>query len=400
MFRCPPKTVFPLARFVFLIVILLATIASAQNVPNRLLPVIVDGKHGFISSGGEIAIPARFEFAWGFHEGLASAWMEDRAGFIDESGKFVIPPQFQYARAFENGLADVELSDRWGFINKNGTFVISPRYIQTRSFSGGLAAVQTDNELWGYVDKDGKERIPAQFTLAWDFYEKVAAVYRGDRCGFIDEAGLEVVPFQFSECRGMKHGVGAVRVDKQWGYITAAGDFFITPSFEDAELFFEGLAAVEKNGKWGFIDREGRFVISPQFDYSRAEPTITQFSEGLAGVTKNGKFGYVDKTGAYVIGPTFTKGFEFRDGIAGSVTLRCAATLTGTELAFGQKHLQLLNDPQLLRRAPGGVMNVRDRYDPTVPAYVLRRRRSRNLQPERQPEIRSATTYYQVLGSP
>jgi hypothetical protein len=73
---------------------------------------------------------------------------------------------------------------------------------------------------------------------------------------------------------------------------------------------------VEKNGKWGFIDREGRFVISPQFDYSRAEPTITQLSEGLAGVTKNGKFGYVDKTGAYVIGPTFTKGFEFRDGIA------------------------------------------------------------------------------------
>ena len=73
---------------------------------------------------------------------------------------------------------------------------------------------------------------------------------------------------------------------------------------------------MEKNGKWGFIDREGRVVISPQFDYSRAEPTITQFSEGLAGVTKNGKFGYVDKTGAYVIGPTFTKGFEFRDGIA------------------------------------------------------------------------------------
>src|ERR1700720_2712925 len=91
MFRCPPKTVFPLARLIFLVVLLLATIAPAQNAPNRLLPVVVDGKHGFIYSSGELAIPARFEFAWGFHEGLASAWTEDMAGFIDESGKFVIP---------------------------------------------------------------------------------------------------------------------------------------------------------------------------------------------------------------------------------------------------------------------------------------------------------------------
>ncbi len=73
---------------------------------------------------------------------------------------------------------------------------------------------------------------------------------------------------------------------------------------------------MEQNGKWGFIDRDGRFVIPPQFEYSRLEPTITQFSEGLAGVTKHGKFGYVDKTGVFVIAPMFKKGFAFRAGIA------------------------------------------------------------------------------------
>jgi hypothetical protein len=64
MFRCPPKTVSPVARSMFMIAMLLATIAVAQNAPNRLLPIIVDGKHGFISSGGDVVIPARFKFAW------------------------------------------------------------------------------------------------------------------------------------------------------------------------------------------------------------------------------------------------------------------------------------------------------------------------------------------------
>jgi hypothetical protein len=67
-----------LARLVFSVVILLATISPAQNAPNRLLPVIVDGKHGFISSGGEIAIPARFEFAWG---------LSRRTGFSVDGGQ-------------------------------------------------------------------------------------------------------------------------------------------------------------------------------------------------------------------------------------------------------------------------------------------------------------------------
>lgn len=166
------------------------------------------------------------------------------------------------------------------------------------------------------MNKQGTEIIRPQFTLAWNFSEKVAAAYHGDHCGFIDLKGAVVIPFRFNECAGMKDGVGRVRVDKQWGFITSKGEFIITPRFEDAELFFDGLAAVEQNGRWGFIGRDGGFVISPQFDYSRIEPTITEFSEGLAGVRKDGRFGYINTSGAYVIGPTFMKGGPFRNGVA------------------------------------------------------------------------------------
>jgi len=70
-----------------LVVILLPTIAPAQNAPNKLLPIIVDGKYGFISAGGEVAIPARFQFAWdSFHEGLASAWTARYNGYGGAGG--------------------------------------------------------------------------------------------------------------------------------------------------------------------------------------------------------------------------------------------------------------------------------------------------------------------------
>lgn len=97
----------------------------------------------------------------------------------------------------------------------------------------------------------------------------------------------------------------------------------ITPRYKEAGLFFEGLAAVKQGGRWGFIARDGQFVIPPQFDYSRIEPTMTEFSEGLAGVTKDGKFGYIDKNGTFVIAPQFHKGGPFRNGIAQVCAASC-----------------------------------------------------------------------------
>src|SRR5215472_12806988 len=193
-------------------------VGLAQNSRDPL-PVQVNDKYGFIDSTGKIVIPAEYDFAWGFSEGMASAWKGRQAGYIDSSGKFIIPAQFQYARGFSQGLAEVELGEEWGYINKQGNFVIPPQYADVRSFSEGLAAAKTDKGLWGYVDKNGVEKIAPQFRPAWDFGQTVAAVYRGDRCRFIDSTGADVIPFQFSECRGIKDGVAAVRVNGKWGFI-------------------------------------------------------------------------------------------------------------------------------------------------------------------------------------
>lgn len=44
----------------------------------------------------------------------------DKFGYVDASGKAVIPATFDHAGAFADGLAPVEVGDRWGYIDPPG----------------------------------------------------------------------------------------------------------------------------------------------------------------------------------------------------------------------------------------------------------------------------------------
>src|SRR4051794_23510863 len=49
-------------------------------------------------------IPARFEFAAPFSEGLAGVLIKGRFGYIDARGEIVIPPRFDFGVPFHSGL--------------------------------------------------------------------------------------------------------------------------------------------------------------------------------------------------------------------------------------------------------------------------------------------------------
>ena len=71
-------------------------------------------------------------------------------------------------RSFHNpcdwsNLVKVKRADLWGFINKEGREIIPCKYDIANSFSDGLAAVMCNNK-WGFIDKDGKEVIPSRYT--------------------------------------------------------------------------------------------------------------------------------------------------------------------------------------------------------------------------------------------
>src|SRR4051812_22317164 len=75
--------------------------ARAQRVVGELLPVLVNGK-----------------------------W-----GFIDRAGKVVVEPQFDAYSYLEEGLMAVEVRGKWGYANAAGEIVIGPQFADARDFS-------------------------------------------------------------------------------------------------------------------------------------------------------------------------------------------------------------------------------------------------------------------------
>ena len=60
-------------------------------------------------------------------------------------------------------------STRYGFIDRNGKEVIPAKYFDAHEFSNGLAAVKDTSGKWGFIDPDGNVVIKCQYSEVTDF---------------------------------------------------------------------------------------------------------------------------------------------------------------------------------------------------------------------------------------
>lgn len=81
------------AKTILLILLLFPYASYAQKrETNNLFLVRQNGKWGDVDRKGQMVIPAQFDSALGFNDGLARIWFGGEQGYIDSTGNFVWKP--------------------------------------------------------------------------------------------------------------------------------------------------------------------------------------------------------------------------------------------------------------------------------------------------------------------
>ena len=275
-----------------------------------------EGKYGYVGITGKedslktVVIPARYDYAFKFSEGLALIERNKKWGYINKLGEEVIPPQYVDTDSFQEELAAVKINERWGYIDKQGTEVISPQYSEATSFSEGFARIVLNKKV-GYINKQGETVIPPKYDYANPFQEGLARIESEGKYGYINKQGIEIVPPQYDDAYDFREGLAAIRLNGKWGYINRQGEEVVPPKYDRAGYFSEGLAEVNIGEEWGFINQQGEMIIPPQYG------KVSTFSEGLAKIHQNGGYGFVDKQGKEVVPPqTYNSANSFSEGLA------------------------------------------------------------------------------------
>ncbi|MGG9972386.1 WG repeat-containing protein [Ferruginibacter sp. SUN002] len=265
-------------------------------------------KWGYINSDGIIVIPAMYDFASNFHNGLAFVELDKKKFYITTQNKNAFGKYFAYANDFNEGLAFVGQKKGkdllFGVIDKTGKLILPYNYLAGSHFEEGIAVVTNKKGKAVYIDTTGKVLFHHKPDYLLSNYSKESGLFlleksmgrfKSSKYGYINLEGKEIIKPQFEYAHGFKFGLAPVRKDSLYGFIDNKGKQRIPFIYNSVDRFYEGLAMVKKGSLYGYIDSSGQYKIQPIYTYA------THFSEGLAFVMIGDKRSFIDHEGKDII---------------------------------------------------------------------------------------------------
>ena len=226
-----------------------------------------DGILGYMGDQGEVMIPAAYDWAGEFFEGLAVVMKGEKYGVINKQGNLNIPIAFDFISDFRQGFAIFELDGRFGVLNRAGITVIQNQYTDLEWVFGDLLVYEVDGQK-GVLKLTGERICQPMFDEINPVNEMLAIASIAGRIGVINSSLTEVIKCQFDRITSAPHGF-----------------------------------LVEKNGLKGIYDVIGKEVLAVQYD------GIGESKYGFLVLKKGGMFTHVNSQ-TWRINSTWYTGYE------------------------------------------------------------------------------------------
>ncbi|MDO4728584.1 MAG: WG repeat-containing protein [Bacteroidota bacterium] len=89
---------------------------------------------------------------------------------------------------------------------------------------GSKLILVSKNDKFGFVNHQGKIKIPLIYDAAWDFSFGLAAVKQKDKWGFINEKGKVAIPFRYDYADYFSEKIAPIKYNNQWYHIDKKGN--------------------------------------------------------------------------------------------------------------------------------------------------------------------------------
>ncbi len=182
----------------------------------------------------------------------------------------------------------------WGYINQEGIEMIPALYEEVNYFSEGLAVVLKDGQ-YGYINKRGKVIIPFMWDDADPFINHCAVVSRKGKYGLLGRNGDLLIPLEYDELTEPVEEICVVMKDNRAAYSDIRGHIITGFDFDVAEDFRNGFAIVGSDDLYGLINRRGDIAVEIAYDH------LSWASEDLLKASLNGKWGFINRVGQVIL---------------------------------------------------------------------------------------------------
>ena len=179
---------------------------------------------------GELVIPAKFEKAWVFSEGLACVMLDGKLGFVDHDGNMLIENTFDYtpyigSYCFHSGLCLMsDDNGKMGFIDKRGKWVVNPIYSYVNRTEKGYWIVEDTSYMRGLLNENGQVVIPCEYEyIYFGWQDEYISVRTRDHIDQVfDKEGRLVNAFDYQDVEWIEYPISGN--DDSWDQQMAHSD--------------------------------------------------------------------------------------------------------------------------------------------------------------------------------
>lgn len=205
---------------------------------------------------GEVAVPAQYDKAWIFSEGVACVLENGTLKFIGHDGKTVIDKRFPYMHCiddycFHNGLCLMQGDNgHIGLIDRNGEWKVEPNYSYIGYESKGFWLIQDLKGLQGLLRADGEPFMPIEYVAVTVRNTNVISVLRQDHldqlydfegklinsCDYREVLKIEYTTDEYDEYGNLKeataHCLNYRSSDYHYGLMDRTGNMVTLPLYD------------------------------------------------------------------------------------------------------------------------------------------------------------------------